>query len=312
VTTTPPPSSTVPRPTLTLGLPTFGRAPGGDWRRLLDVARAADDAGIDRVVVTDHVINGPDVDQYPWGRFPVGPDGDWLEPLTVLTAVAAVTERLRLSTGILIVPLRPAALLAKTVATLDVLSGGRVDLGVGVGWQPAEFAAVGVDYAARGRILTETVAACRALWEDLPATFHSPTVSFSDTFCAPRPAQRRLPVWFSGTLHERNLRRIVELGDGWIPIMGSTVDDIRRGTGRLVEAFAAADRPPGEVQVQGSLAPARDADGRSDPVATMAAVPALVDAGATDLTVHLLAFDPRLEDPEGVCAALVESFDAVV
>lgn len=301
-----------PRPTLTLGLPTFGRVPGGDWRRLLDVARAADEAGIDRVVVTDHVVNGPNVDEYPWGRFPVAPDADWLEPLTVLSAVAAVTERLRLATGILIVPLRPAAVLAKTVATLDNLSGGRVDLGVGVGWQPAEFAAVGVDHGARGRILTDAVAACRALWEEVPAGFTSPTVSFSDTYCAPQPVQRRLPVWFSGTLNERNVRRIVELGDGWIPIMGSTVDDIRRGAARLAEAFAAAGRTPGVVQVQGSLASVRDARGRPDAAATMAAVPALVGAGATDLSVHLLGVDPGLDDPAGACATLVQAFDAVI
>ena len=299
------------RPTLTVGLPTFGAAPGGAWRRLLDVARAAEGAGVDRVVVTDHVVNGPDVAGYPWGRFPTGPEGDWLEPLTGLSAVAAVTERVRLATGILVAPLRPAALLAKSVATLDALSGGRVDLGVGVGWQAAEFAALDVDFAARGRILTDTMAACRALWQHLPATVDTSTVSFADAYCAPQPVQARLPVWFSGTLTERNVRRIVELGDGWIPIMGSTLDDIRRGADRLATAFAAAGRPPGDVQVQGALAPVRDARGRVDPQATMAAVPDLVAAGATDVTVHLAAADPSARDTAGVCAALVAALDAV-
>lgn len=247
------------RPTLTLGLPTFGTIPGGDWRRLLDIARAADDAGIDRVTVTDHVVNGPNVEAYPWGRFPVGPDADWLEPLTVLTALAAL----------------------------------------------------GVDHAARGRILTDTIAACRALWGDLPATFSSSTVSFSDTYCAPRPVQPRVPVWFSGTLTERNLRRIMELGDGWIPIMGSTVDDIRRGADRLQEAFAAAGRSSDELAVQGALAPVRDGQGRSDPTATMAAGRALLDAGATDLSIHLRVFDPGLDDPAAACVALVKAFDRV-
>lgn len=301
-------TATPTRPTLTLGLPTFGEIPGGDWRRLLDVARAAEAAGIDRLVVTDHVVNGPDVADYPWGRFPTGPAGDWLEPLTVLSALASVTERVRLSTGILIAPLRPAALLAKTVATLDVLSAGRIDLGVGTGWQPAEFAALGVDHATRGQVLTDTIAACRALWQDLPAAFTSSTLSFADTYCAPLPVQQPLPVWFSGSLTDRNLRRIVELGNGWIPIMGSTVADIAAGVGRLREACTAAGRPADELAVQGALAPVRDDDGRPDPSATMAVVPALVDAGVTNVSVHLKGFDPDLENPAQACAALVQSF----
>lgn len=300
------------RPALTLGLPTFGAMPGGDWRRLLEVAPAAEAAGIDRVVVTDHVVNGPDVDAYPWGRFPTGPDGHWLEPLTVLTAIAAVTDRIRLSTGILIAPLRPAALLAKTVATLDVLSGGRVDLGVGTGWQPAEFAALGVDHAARGLILTDTIAACRSLWQDVPASFTSPTVSFVDTYCSPRPAQPRLPVWFSGTLTDRNVQRIVDLGDGWIPIMGSTLEDIGMGVQRLREGYRAAGRAGDALEVQGSLGVVRGADGLPDLPATMAAVPALVGAGVTNVSVHLKGIDPGLDDPAGRCTALARAFHAVL
>jgi len=300
------------QPTLTLGLPTFGSVPGADWRRVLEVAQIAEEAGVDRVSVTDHVVNGPNVAAYPWGRFPTGPDGDWLEPLTVLAAIAGATSRVRLSTGILIAPLRPAPLLAKTVASLDVLSGGRVDLGVGTGWQPEEFAALGVDHATRGRILTDTIAACRALWQDLPASFSSPTVSFADTYCAPQPAQSRLPIWFSGTLGVRNIRRIVELGDGWIPIMGSSVDDIRSGAARLRAAFSEADRPPGDLEVQASVAPVRHHDGRPDPAATMAAAEALLDAGATNLSIHLNALDPALEDPASTCRALVQGFRAAI
>src|SRR3954449_8285332 len=142
---------------LSLGLPNFGGWLGGDWAGLLDLARTADDAGVDRLVVTDHVLMGRNTDAYAWGRFPTAPDGPWLEPLTVLTAVASVTRRVRLATGILIAPLRPAALLAKTVATLDVLSGGRVDLGVGVGWQREEYEAEGLPFEQRGRLLTDTV-----------------------------------------------------------------------------------------------------------------------------------------------------------
>ncbi len=300
-----------PGPTLTLGLTNFGPPPGGDWRGLLDIARQVEEAGVDRVVLTDHVVNGPNVADYPWGAFPTGPEADWLEPLTVLTAVAAVTESVRVGTAILIAPLRPAALLAKTAATLDVLSGGRLDLGVGAGWQPDEFVALGLDPAERGRLLTDTVGACRALWEEMPASFESPTVSFHDVYCAPRPVQNRIPVWFSGTLTGRNLRRIVELGDGWIPIMTATPADVVEGAARLREAFTAAGRDPAGLGVRAGLVPVRDAAGVTDLEATVAPVGELAAAGVTDLYVHLQSLDRHLADVRGACARLVEALAAV-
>lgn len=294
--------------TLSLGLATFGSAPAGDWRTLLDLARTAEDEGVDRVLVTDHVVNGPHVDRYPWGTFPTGPDGDWLEPLTVLTGIAAVTTRIRLGTGILIAPLRPAALLAKTAATLDVLSGGRLDLGVGTGWQLEELAALGVDPARRGAVLTDTIAACRALWAPGAASFESATVSLDQISCYPKPVQPRLPVLFSGTLTPRNIRRIVELGDGWIPIMGSTVDDVRAGAGDLRSRYATAGRDPAELQVRHALTVVRDAAGTPDLPATMAPLADLAAAGVTDVTVNILAIDREQRDPGRACAALVEAF----
>ena len=299
------------RPQLNLTITTFGTAPGGDWRALLDLTRQVETAGVDSIVFTDNVVNGPDVADYPWGRFPTGPEADWLEPLTVLTAVAAATERLRLSTGVLVAPLRPAALLAKTVATLDALSGGRVDLGVGTGWQQAEFDAMGLDFDARGQLLTDTVAACRALWEGGPTTFESSTVSLRDVHCAPRPVQDRLPVWFSGSLHRRNVERIVSLGDGWIPIMGSTDDQIADGARLLAREFDAVGR--GErPQVRAAVSPVRGDDGRPDLHATFAGVPALIDAGVTQVQVGLQAVDPKLRDVPGATAALVDAFHAAV
>ncbi|MBA2283173.1 MAG: TIGR03619 family F420-dependent LLM class oxidoreductase [Actinomycetota bacterium] len=296
---------------LGLGLPMFGEPPAGGWRGLLDVARHADAAGIDRLVVVDHVVLGADVDTYPWGRFPTGPDADWLAPLTLLTAIAAATERIRLATGILIAPLRPAPLLAKETATLDVLSGGRLDLGVGTGWHRAELEALGVDHDARGRVLTDTIAACRKLWEDAPASFESATVSFHDVWCRPAPVQPRLPVWFSGTLTRRNLDRIVTLGDGWIPIMGSTVDDVAAGAATLTAAFEAAGRDPSTFTVHAALPVVRDEDGRADPVATMAALPAYEAAGATDVQLPLKVFcAPDLHDAGAAIDALAAARSA--
>jgi probable F420-dependent oxidoreductase len=289
-------------PTLSVGIPNFGGWAGGDWQQLLDVARACDDSGVDRLIVNDHVVMGRHTDAYIWGRFPTAPDGPWLEPLTVLTAMATVTSRVRLATGILIAPLRPAAVLAKTIATLDVLSGGRVDLGVGTGWQAEEYDAAALDFTARGELLDDTVGACRALWSDLPAAFTSASLSFTDIFCSPQPMQPRLPVWFAGALTNHNLRRIVELGDGWIPIMGASLDDIGAGAERL---RASADRP---IAVQAPAPVPKAADGSRDPAATIAGVPALLAAGATDIYVNVASFAPSPADAPAALDALVRAF----
>ena len=298
------------RATLTVLLPNFGAYPG-DWRGLIDLAREAEDAGIDRVVIPDHVVIGRNTHEYAWGKFPVPPEAPWLEPLTVLTAMAAVTSTIRLSTGILIAPLRPAAYLAKTVATLDVLSGGRVDLGVGTGWQREEYEAEGLDFTRRGQLLTDTVAACRALWEDTPATFKSASLSFVDIFCEPKPVQNPLPVWFAGVLHRRNVDRVVRLGDGWIPIMGATIDDIRDGVARLRDEFSHRGRAPESLQVQAPATMVRGKDGAWDLAATMASVPTLVEAGATDIHVTLRPFCPALEEAGDVLLSLAGAFQAV-
>ena len=287
---------------LSVGVPNFGGWAGGDWRALLDIARVAEDCGVDRLVVSDHVVLGRNLDAYAWGRFPTPPDGPWLEPLACLTAMAAVTERVRLATGILIAPLRPAPLLAKTVATLDVLSGGRVDLGVGVGWQREEYDALGLDFADRGRLLDETMAACRELWSALPASYTSQSTTFRDTFCAPLPAQERLPVWFSGTLNARNLRRIVEWGDGWIPIMGASLDDIRTGSERL---RAATDRP---LDIQAPLPLARHDDRSVDMRATMEHVPDLIAAGVTNVYVNVAALASSPAAAEGALVGFAHAF----
>lgn len=299
-------------PTLTLSLPSFGEPPLGHWRNLVDLARHAEDAGIDRVVVPDHVVMGRHTERYSWGRFPLPPEGAWMEPLTVLTAMAASTTRIRLSTGILIAGLRPAALLAKTVATIDQLSGGRLDLGVGTGWQPEEYEAEGLDFERRGQLLTDTVAACRALWDATPASFGSESLNFSDIFCEPKPMQQRLPVWFAGVLHRRNVRRVVELGDGWIPIMGATVDDIRHGSELLRSHLSLSGRSPDALGVQAPAVLSRDSGGRPAIRATLASVPSLLDAGATDIQVNLRSVCRDLSDAPAEMTKLAEEFASVI
>jgi probable F420-dependent oxidoreductase len=301
-----------PKPTLTVGLANFGGAfAAGEWRGLLDLARAADDAGIDRIVVVDHVVMGPHTEKYVWGKFPVPPDAPWLEPLTVLSGMAAVTERVRLATGILIVPLRPPALLAKQVATLDQLSGGRIDLGVGTGWQREEYDAEGLPFEQRGLLLTDALAACTVLWRDTPADFESPTLSFRDVYCEPKPVQPGgVPIWVAGTLNRRNLDRVVKFGAAWIPIMGETVEGIAEGARVIGEALSAAGRDPAGFQVQAPLRLAMSDDGRPDMARSMESVPALLAAGASDIHVTLRAFARAAPHAPGALKERVGLFHA--
>jgi probable F420-dependent oxidoreductase len=300
-------------PRLTLGIPSFGPFFPEDRRhQIVDLARAAEAAGVDTLSVPDHVVMGERTDRYAWGPFPFPVEAPWLEPLTVLSAIAGATSRVRLATGVLIAPLRPAALLAKTIATLDVLSRGRVELGVGVGWQREEFAAMGVDFEARGRILDDTIAACRALWSGSPASFHSETVSFEKLWCEPRPVQAGgIPVWFSGTLTPRNLRRIVQLGDGWIPIMTATRADLADGAHRLADALATAGRDPAALRVRGDLGVATGEDRRPDLQRTLERAHELAEAGATDVHLPLLAFVRRPEQLGDFFAELAERWSAI-
>lgn len=288
---------------LSIHLRTFAAEDPGTWSALFDTARRADAIGIDRLVVSDHVVFGEELDHYArpelggveGGRQPTGPDGHWLEPLTVLSFVAASTERIRLGTGILLAALRRPVVLAKTVATLDVLSGGRVDLGVGVGWQRTEYAAAGLPFSRRGDLLDHTLDVCTRLWSDPVADL--PTgpdgASVSPVHMMPKPVRRDgIPVWVSGTVNDRVASRIARFGAGWIPWGPDAADPtaIGRMKRAVVAAGASADRADA-LQVTWSSPLERDADGVIDVDRSMHGVPALAALGVTDLRIALRPTD---------------------
>ncbi len=272
---------------LSLTVAGLHRSFGPELDHYLEVARVADEVGIDQLVLADHVLMSANIGAYPYGEFAFAPEEPWAEPLTLLTAIAAVTRRIRLGTGILIAPLRTPAALAKAVATLDALSGGRVDLGVGVGWQREEYDAAGLDFAERWTRLDDGMRACRALWSDSPATYEGPTVAFTDLWCEPRPAQARLPVWLGAKATARNVARIADWGDGWMPLEARTgSDELFDGIAALREAFAATGRSPDELRVRAGLPVVRGADGL-DLAATRDAALRLTEAGVTSFAVNL-------------------------
>ena len=284
---------------------------GDDLGAVVDVARIADDLGVDQLVLPDHVAIGSRLDRYPYGaKFPYPAEEPWLEPLTALAAIAGATSRVRLGTGVLIAPLRPVLLLAKTVATLDVLSRGRLDLGIGTGWQREEFVERGMDFLGRTARMDDAVRACRALWEtEPPVSFVSPTISFSEIWSEPRPVQSRVPIWYGGQLTEPMVARISELGDGWLPL-GPTVSEIATGIEVLRAAFVAHGRDPSALGVRVGIPVVADAAGRVDAVATMAGVPALAAIGVTAVSVALGRSLTTRADIEPYLAELVAAIRA--
>ncbi|MCM3925893.1 LLM class flavin-dependent oxidoreductase, partial [Frankia sp. AiPs1] len=245
-----------------------GLAPGGDFDAFLTMARHADAAGLHSLCFGEHLVMAPDTSRYPYGPWGHPPDTAWPDPLMSLAAVAAVTERIRLSTAVLLAPLRAGLVLAKEVATLDVISHGRVELGVGTGWQPEEYAGVGLAWAERRRRFDEVIETCRLAWGEQPFSLpldaargdaDGPHAARGDAdgpdaargdgahgdavrgdadglgagrleglTARPGPVQRRIPLYYGVAATAANARRIARLGDGWTPV-GVGPEQVRAG-----------------------------------------------------------------------------------
>jgi probable F420-dependent oxidoreductase len=276
---------------LSIGVTSFAAEDPGSWQPLFDAATVADEAGVDRLVVSDHVVFGERLEEYgrpeiggqAGGKQPTGPDGHWLEPLTTLSVLAGMTSRIRLATNILVAALRRPTVLAKSTATLDVLSGGRLDLGVGVGWQREEYDACGLSFDGRGRLLDHTLEVLQTLWREPRAAYDSPELHFEATHMMPKPRQPGgVPIWISGTVNNRVVRRLATFGSGWIP-WGEAAADPVAGIAEMKERLAAAGRDPSDLQVTATLPLVKGDDGALDVERTMAQVPPFAAAGITDL-----------------------------
>jgi probable F420-dependent oxidoreductase len=224
-------------------------------------ARSVEAIGYDHVDVFDHVVMGHPIDGRPSG--PYNPQMPILEALMLLSHVAAVTTRLTLGTEVLVLPQRQPALVAKQVSTLDTLSGGRVRLGVGVGWQESEYEALGEDFRTRGARMDEAITLLRTYWSEAQVTaagLHYPTTMMA---MEPKPPQgQRLPVWIGGH-SPAAFRRVGRLGDGWLASRVTDADDARRAIDAIHRAAVEAGRDPGAIGLQSMVAPPpRDAEGK--------------------------------------------------
>ena len=229
----------------------FASSVGVDGSAALEICRRAEALGFESVWGGEHVVL-PDAiaSKYPYtedGKIPAEPDTPIPDPLIWLAYVAAAAPTLRLGTCILIVPQRNPLVLAKELATLDLLSGGRVELGLGVGWLKEEFDALGVAWERRGARNDEYVAAMRALWAGPHAEFHGEFVDFEPATCSPRPVNGSIPILVGGDT-DQAIRRAVRIADGYFPGEGDH-ERLKQLIGRLRKASEEAGRDPDSIEI---------------------------------------------------------------
>ena len=209
------------------------------------IARKAEESGFESIWIPEHIIlpvtyRSP----YPYsssGRMTVPPETPLHDPMLALAFVAAITTRIRLATGVLVVPIRNAFTTAKAVASLDVLSGGRFIFGVGIGWLEEEFDAVGMSFKDRALRTREYLALMKELWSKESPEYHGKTISIEGCKFMPKPAQRPHPPIVFGGDTEPSLKRAAKLGDGWYGI-AEDIDETAATIKRLREHERAAGR----------------------------------------------------------------------
>jgi probable F420-dependent oxidoreductase len=214
------------------------------------VGRAAEAAGFESLWVADHVVL-PDP---PVPGRPMAPDQRLLDPIVALTFLAAHTRRIRLATGVIILPQRQALVLAKQLASLDVLSNGRLIFGLGVGWCEPEMRSVGAPFAERGRVADDYLTAMRAVWSQPRPSYRGPYVSFDGVQAMPRPVQTPTPEIVVGGRTTPAFRRAVTQGHGWYGF-GLDVNETQKLVDGLREAGKQHSRPAALGRLEISVTP---------------------------------------------------------
>ena len=222
-----------------------------------DWAQAAEAIGFDFVVVSDHVLGAdwsalPDFDESlvkANGSYDV--DDSFHEIFVTMAYIAAVTERVGLASGVLILPQRQTSLVAKKAAQLDVVSGGRLRLGIGVGWNPVEYEALGQDWRVRGRRQAEQIELMNQLWTNRTVTFDGEFDRVNHAGIKPLPIQQPIPIWFGGGA-EPVLRRAAKYGQGWIPLQPQFRPDKLEGPLERLHSYLKAEgREPSTFGLDG-------------------------------------------------------------
>jgi probable F420-dependent oxidoreductase len=218
--------------------------------RFAEFVRIAEECGVESLWTVEHVIEADVYEKlYPYSESGLMPGRlvPMADPLELLAFAAAVSSTLKLGTAVVVAPLHSAVVLAKRAATLHGLSGGRLQLGLGIGWQKEEYSSVGVPYADRGARLEETIGAMRALWAEHPASYHGRFIHFERIHSVPPPPDNTVPVLLGGNA-EPAIRRCGRIGDGWYP-HALTPEKFAAGAQLLRTCVAEAGRQAGSVPI---------------------------------------------------------------
>lgn len=237
-----------------------------DFSAIRTYVQAIEGMGFSHILSYDHVIGANRASRPGWQGYDL--DSKFHEPISLLSFIAGMTTRIGLATGVIILPQRQTVLVAKQAATLDLLSNGRVRLGVGTGWNTVEYEALGMDFKSRGKFFDEQIDVLRALWTQRVVTFDTAMHRISDAGIFPMPLQRPIPLWLGGggvhpikgwTNVDSVLRRIAKKADGWLP----TFDPDDTGA-ELVERMRGYcrefNRDPDAVPIEALLIPWKDRD----------------------------------------------------
>ncbi len=223
---------------------------GSDAALVRDFAQTAENLGYRHILAYDHVIGANRASRPGW-QPPYTHLDEFHEPFVLFGFLAAITQTIEFTTGVIILPQRQTVLVAKQAAALDILSSGRLRLGVGIGWNPVEYEALGMNFHDRGRRSEEQLEVMRQLWTRELVTFDGRWHKITDAGINPLPVQKPIPVWF-GASDDRALRRVARLGDGWFPLL--IPDEKCRETIARLRGYArAAGRDPDTIGIEGRI-----------------------------------------------------------
>jgi probable F420-dependent oxidoreductase len=252
---------------------------GADAGAVRAYAEHVEELGFTHLLAYDHVVGADPKIHVDWDG-PYDLHNTFHEPLVTFGYLAAVTTSLELVTGIVILPQRQAVLVAKQAAEVDLLSRGRLRLGVGLGWNAVEYEALGEDFSTRGKRCEEQVELMRKLWTEQTVTYHGTYHRVTGAGLAPLPVQQPIPVWF-GASSPRACRRAGRLGDGWFPMVGPG-PKLEQARQELAHGATEAGRDPAQIAMEGRVSWNGNADDMADGLRSWA------EAGASHMSINTM------------------------
>jgi probable F420-dependent oxidoreductase len=272
---------------------------GGDAGAVRAYGQRVEELGFTHLLAYDHVV-GADPKVHAGWNGPYDVDTTFHEPLVMFGYLAAITTSLELVTGVIILPQRQTALVAKQAAEVDLLSGGRLRLGIGIGWNAVEYEALGEDFGTRGKRSAEQIDLLRRLWTERSLSFDGAFDTVTGAGLAPLPVQQPIPIWI-GAASAPGYRRAGRLADGWFPMMapGPQLD---QALAEVAAGAAAAGRDPASIGMEARVT------WKGDQGAVASQIAAWEQAGASHLSVNTMGAGlPTVDDHLDVLARIAES-----